>query len=207
MKIRYIAVFGAIGVAAIALIGAGAAATFNTTTTSNQTISAGTLAVVLYGGASGNGTPTITLGTVSNVGSSFTTGDQSIEMYNSGGVKATESTMTLGGVTTFGDPTLLNGLQVCVATNQNTVIYNGSLAAAISAGSLTYYGGTTITPGGADYYYVNIYAGIEPTMCGNDTGSQYADSVGTDSTSNSTPLAAGAQGESVAVSQTVGYTG
>ena len=59
MKLRTMAVLGGLGVAAIALIGAGASATFTTKTTSTQRITAGTLSLVLTAKnvASGYDTP------------------------------------------------------------------------------------------------------------------------------------------------------
>jgi predicted ribosomally synthesized peptide with SipW-like signal peptide len=210
MKLRTIAMTGVLSLAGLGLVGAGAHAVFTQNTVSSQTISSGSLGVVLWAnGASGDNTATITLATPPNVGSSFTTGDQLVKMINNGTIAATESTVTLSGVTTYGATNdLLNGLQVCVATNNNLVIYNGSLVA-VSGSPLTYYGGTTIAAsGGSDYYFVNIYAGNEPTMCGNDTANEYADTYGTDSTSNSSALGSNsAEGESVSVSLTVGYTG
>jgi predicted ribosomally synthesized peptide with SipW-like signal peptide len=200
---------GVLSLAGLGLVGAGAHAVFTQNTQSNQTISSGSLGVVLWAnGASGDNTATITLATPPNVGSSFTTGDQLVKMINNGTIAATESTITLAGVTTIGATNdLLNGLQVCVATNNNLVIYNGSLVG-VNGSLLTYYGGGTIAAGGSDYYFVNIYAGNEPTMCGNDTANQPADSYGTDSTSTSSPLGSNsAEGESVSVSLTVGYTG
>jgi len=208
-RLRTIATVGAMSIAGLGLIGAGAHAVFTTSTTSSQTINAGTLDVVLSAsGAGGNGTSTISLATPAAVGSSFTTGDQLVEMSNVGNIPATESTLTVTGVTTIGaDNTLLDGLQLCVATNNNVVVYNGPLTTASSTSPLTYYGGLTIAAGSADYYIVNVYAGNEPTICGNDGASAYADTYGSDSTSSSASLGNGAQGEAVEYSLTVGYTG
>jgi hypothetical protein len=209
MKLRTIAIIGALGIAAIALIGAGAAAQFATTTTSNQTINAGTLSglVVLSNPtASGNGTPTITLATPASVGSSFTTGDQPVEMTNNASFAATESTITLQG---SAPNDLYDGLNVCVANNEgplDTVIYNGPLSA-INGIAQPYYGGTTIAPGGTDYYYVNIYAGNELTMCDDDGANGASALYGSPYLSHSNPLDAAAAGESQTVSLTVGYTG
>jgi len=206
MKLKTVAMTGVLSLAGLGLIGAGAHAQFNTSTTSTQTINAGAPSVVLYNAsATNNWNPTITLATPTDVGSSFTTGDQQVQMYNNGPITVTEATITLSASTTTGSD-MYAGTDVCIATQyNNTVIYNGPLAS-VNGVQETYSGGGTIASGGSDYYYVNIYAGNEPTMCGNDTAGEYADSPGTDSPSSwASPLDSAAAGENVTVNLTVGY--
>jgi predicted ribosomally synthesized peptide with SipW-like signal peptide len=209
MKLKTVAMTGMMSLAGLGLIGVGAHAVYNDSTVSNQSINAGTLGVVLSNPlAVGNGTGTITLATPANVGSSFTTGDQQVQMYNNGSVTATEATISLSGATTIGaDNSLLNGLQICIASNNGYTIFNGALTSAIADGNITYSGATTIAPTGSDYYYVNVYAGNEPTMCAGNGAGGSAYGYGSDGTSSSSPLVNGSQSESVAYSLTVNYTG
>jgi hypothetical protein len=204
MKLKTVAMTGVLSLAGLGLIGAGAHAAWTTNTTSAQTINAGTPSVVLYAsGATNNGTANITLATPGDVGSSFTTGDQQVQIYNNGNVAATETSVSIAG-STAND--LYYGLQVCIATNNNAVIYNGPLSTAQTDSPITYPSPTTIAAGSSDYYYVNVYAGNEPTMCGGDLAGGYADTYGTDSTSDSNSLAPAAAGESQTYTLTVGYT-
>src|SRR5487761_1277322 len=100
MKLRTIAVVGGLGVAGLALIGAGAAATFTQNTTSSQKITAGTMNVVLSAdGAAGNNTPSITLADLGPVNSSFETATQ-ITIHNNGNLTVNEINLQLSDTNT-----------------------------------------------------------------------------------------------------------
>lgn len=208
------AVLGGLGVAAIALIGAGAAAQFTTSTTSTQNVTAGTLSVVLYGPSGnnwgGNGTTSLTLPAVV-AGSSFTTGDQTVTMYNNGTLPAGEITEAIG--TNYPGSALAGELSVCETSfgpggTPQYVIYNGPLSGATSYVQPI---SGTIAVGGTDTYTINVYAGSEPTDCGSasvTTISQAAAGViATPGTSTGTVLDNTVEGESLNVTVTVGYSG
>ena len=163
MKLRSIAVLGGLGVAAIALIGAGASAEFSTSTTSSQNITAGTLSVVLYAsGATGNGTPTIALPDAAPVGSTFATSPTLIQIYNNGNITATEISMQLADTNNNG--TLEGETWACMYSDQE-LAFNEPLTTVEGYGSVLF-GATTLAPGASDYYTLVFYAGAADTGCG-----------------------------------------
>lgn len=200
MRLRNIAVLGGIGVAALALIGVGAAATFTQTTVSNQQIQAGTLDVTLsttLGGATlSNNGQTLTLAQFGPTQSSFTTGDQLITITNSGDITVNEITEQLGAT---GASALINELSVCEVSS-GTVIYNGLLKDGLSLQSIA----GTIAPAGTDSYTINVYAGSETTACGTVTTVGSTAVLGT---SSGPSLDNSVMGLTANVSVTVGYSG
>jgi hypothetical protein len=213
-KFRTIAMVGAMSIAGLGLIGAGAHAIFTTSTTSTQNITAGTLSVVLSSPAAtaGNGTGTLTLGAYGPTASTFTTGDDTVTMTNNGTIPASELTETIG--TDYPTSTLAGELYVCEVSygpglTPDYVIYNGPLTSALYTQAIT----GTIAVNGIDEYTTNIYAGSEPTLCGdNFTAGPLANAgVGTivtaDATSPAPALDNSVMGESLDVTLTVGYSG
>jgi hypothetical protein len=179
MKTRTIAVLGGLGVAAIALIGAGASATFSTSTTSSQSITAGTLSVVLYGpsGSSGDGSNALTLPSVGPVGSTFASTPVEVQIYNNGNITASE--ITLQVTDTNNNSTLQGEVWACMvsgwASSSPWIMFNQPLWQIESYGSLPLAGqgipvsatGTDIAPGASDYYTLQFYAGpTAATQCG-----------------------------------------
>src|ERR1035438_941934 len=178
MKLRTMAVLGGLGVASIALIGVGAAATFTTSTTSSQSITAGTLSVVLYAaGATGNGTSSIALASVGTVGSTFATTPVEVQVYNNGDITASEISLK---VTDWNNnSTLQSGVWACMvsgwASSTPWVMFNEPLSTIESYGSAALAGqgipvsatGADIAPGDSDYYTLQFYAGpTAATQCG-----------------------------------------
>jgi hypothetical protein len=172
------AVLGGLGVASIALIGVGAAATFTTSTTSSQSITAGTLSVVLYAdGATGNGTSSIALASVGTVGSTFATTPVEVQVYNNGDITASEISLK---VTDWNNnSTLQSGVWACMvsgwASSTPWVMFNEPLSTIESYGSVALAGqgipvsaaGADIAPGDSDYYTLQFYAGpTAATQCG-----------------------------------------
>ena len=179
MKLRMIAVLGGLGVAAIALIGAGASAVFTTSTTSSQSITAGTLSVVLYGpsGSSGNGSNSLTLPSVGPVGSTFASTPVEVQIYNNGNVTASE--ITLQVTDTNNNSTLQGEVYACMwsgigAPGGPWIMFNQPLWQIERYGSLPLAGqgtpvplGADLAPGVSDYYYLQFYAGpTASTECG-----------------------------------------
>jgi hypothetical protein len=176
MKLRTMAVLGGLGVAAIALIGAGASATFTANTTSTQSISAGTLSLVLTANnvASGYDTPSITFAPLTNVPSTFISPAELITITNNGSVTANE--INLQVTDTAGNPAganLASEMSMCIYSD-GSILFNGTLKADESLGNMAV--GGTIAPSGTDTYTAVFYAGNEATGCGNVSGYQYGTS-------------------------------
>ena len=161
---------GALGVAGLGLVGLGAHAAFTQTAYTQQAITAGTMNVVLSSSGGSWSSPTLTMASVTNVGSNFTTGDQLVTITNNG-------TFTVTGMTlTFSDPsanaTFDSEAQICLY--RSGTLYNNSFDA---------FTGTVTVPlniapsGGTDSFYVNVYAGSGFTTpaCGNDGAAALTD--------------------------------
>jgi predicted ribosomally synthesized peptide with SipW-like signal peptide len=219
-KLRTIALTGVLGVAGLGLIGAGGHAVFSASTTSNQTITAGTPGVTLSGSCyagpcAGNPSDLYSLspdGTTLSFtaggpfGSSFTTGDELVTATNTGNIPLTELVFTLGN--NYPLSQLATESQVCIgSTGLGTSgsffqIYNGPLSGVPAGGwgqqgdTLTIAGSTpTSNSGPTDNYIVNVYAGPnEPTACG--TSGLSTPTLNTD-----------AEGQSIVVSATMTYQG
>jgi len=180
MKLRTMAVLGGLGVAAIALIGAGASAVFTTSTTSSQTITAGTPNVTLStpnGGAtlSANG-QALTLAPYGPVGSTFLSPIQTINVTNTGNIPVTEFTIQVSDTAdnAAGGP-LSNEMSMCL-TSDGYIMYNGTLADGEALITLDptppyilYPAGSPLGPN-SDQYTMQFYAGSEDTGCGTWSG-------------------------------------
>lgn len=201
MDLRKLALFGVSGVAGLGLIGVGAHATFTQNTVSSQQISSGHMKVVLsQGPATDASGPTLTLPALGPVGSSFTTGDQTITITNQGNIPVNEILSTPGDTVGSGaaSQALAAEAYLCEVSS-GTVIYNGPLA---SAGAQPIAG--TLAPSATDSYTVNVYAGSEQTACGSVT------SVGASAvsgTSTAPSLTNDAQDGVITPTLTVSYTG
>lgn len=96
LKLRNIAMMGAMGTAGLGLVGAGALVVTQNTA-SSQTITAGTMKVDLSSsaaGVTGNNTPTLTFLATAPENSSFTTGDQLVTITDNGNIPLSEITST-----------------------------------------------------------------------------------------------------------------
>jgi hypothetical protein len=210
MKLKTVAMTGVMSLAGLGLVGAGAHAVFTTSTTSSQNITSGNLSVVLSSAAAtaGNSTTTLTLGAYGPTASSFTTGDDTITMTNNGTIPATELTVTLG--TNYPSSQLAADLYVCTVRD-GYVIYNGPLADGLSPLGIPT---GTIASGGTDSYTTNIYAGSEPTLCGDNftagpltTLGGFLNTTSGDATSPAPSLTNVDMNQSLNVTVTVGYSG
>ncbi len=200
MWLKKIAALGGVGFAGLALIGAGATATFTQTTQSYQQITAGTMNVQLSTAVTGaslsNNNQTLTLPAFGPTQSSFTTGDQLVTITNNGNITVQEITEQMG---VTGDSALINQLYVCEVSS-GTVIYNGPLASGLSAQQIA----GTLAPNATDSYIINVYAGAEPTACGAVTQIGATAVAGT---STAPSLDNNAQGKTATVSVTISYQG
>ncbi len=197
MFTRKIATLSGVGIAGLALISAGAMATFTQTTQSYQQVTAGTMNVTLSGeGVLSDSAHTLTFANFGPTGSTFTTGDKLVTITNSGDISVNEITSQIG---VSGDADLISQLYVC-ETSSGTVIRNGPLSAALGVQAIV----GTLAPTSTDAYTINVYAGNATTACGAVTAVG-APAVSGTSTAPSLPNAA--QGLNATVSVTVGYSG
>lgn len=155
---KKIATLGGVGLAGIALIGAGALATFTQDTNSNQVINAGTMKVVLSAdGASGNGTPTITLPPVGPTGSTFTAGPNLVTINNTGNIPATEISLKVSDTNSGSNADLaLKAQTYACLYSAGYIIFNEPLTVAESYLAFAV-GNTQVPP--PDSYTLVLYAG------------------------------------------------
>ena len=178
MKLRTVAMTGVMSLAGLGLVGAGAHAAFTTTTTSNQTVSAGTLSLVLSANnATGNGSVgnPLVLPAVGNVGSSFVSTPELITITNTGSLAASEINLQVTDSATLANNNITNSalaseMYLCLYSDSN-IVFNGLLSADEALGNMAV--GGTVPIGGTDTYTAVFYAGSEPTGCGNVSGYQY----------------------------------
>lgn len=198
---------GVAGILGLGLIGVGAHAAFTTSTTSKQTITAGTLDVVLHatpGLVTGSNTQAVlTLKSAPAEGSTFSTGTVKITVKNAGNVPVSEIKFTPGdtyNASTSKDSAFATAANICV-TSTTYVLFNGPLHTFLSGQIVT----GTIQPFASTPYVVNVYAGTVHTACGSATGGETAPAGG--GTSTSPALTNTAQGGVIQPSITVTETG
>jgi predicted ribosomally synthesized peptide with SipW-like signal peptide len=170
MKLNKIAMTGVMSLAGLGLVGAGAHAVFTQNTQSTQQITAGTMNVQLstpaVGATLSNSNQTLTFA-LSTVGSTFTTGDELVNITNYSNIPVSEIVSTpsdtYNGASTAA--TAFAGEVYMCEVSSGEVIYNGLLSAAGVqgiAGTLNAYP----TSGDTDNYIVNFYAGAALQACG-----------------------------------------
>lgn len=162
MKLKMIAAVGGVSLAGIALIGAGASATFTQDTTSSQSITAGTMNVDLSAqGATGNGTPNITLPAAGPESSTFSE-SKLITITNNGNIPVNEISLKLGD--TNNNATLQSETWACFYSD-GEVLFNEPLTTVEGYGSGVVMG--PVAPnGGTDSYTLVVYAGQIDNGCG-----------------------------------------
>ena len=170
MKTRTIAVLGGLGVAAIALIGAGASATFTQNTTSSQTITAGTMNVTvssLSPGTGGNGTQSITLPPSNAYESSSFVESYTVLITNNSNIPVNEIAYTLTDPNALSNGASLafnNEAWACLYSDQY-IYFNEPLSTVIGYGETAEI--DTLAGGATDSYTLVVYAGpTENTGCG-----------------------------------------
>lgn len=156
---------GALGVGAMALIGAGASATFTDGVHADQSIRAGELNVSVRGPAdSSTDGKTVTLARLGPVASTFTTGPQRVFAMNAGTVNA--HAVRLSAAATGGPRSLRAEIYVKIVrwsgangTGTNTEVYNDTLTN-LEANPISITG-PVVVPSGWDQFDVTFYAGSE----------------------------------------------
>jgi hypothetical protein len=198
---RKFALVGALGTMGMSLIGVGAHAVFTTSATASQTITAGTLTVVLStteAGATGNNTTNLTLPSFGPTGSSFTTGDQPITIKNTGNIPANETLDAFSNGD--GSDALSSEAYLCVVDQFGYVDYNGLFSGATS---VIFGPGNPIAAGSSVTFTANIYAGSETTACGSSAHGTQAVS----GTSTAPSLTNTAEGNVMAPTLTLSFSG
>jgi predicted ribosomally synthesized peptide with SipW-like signal peptide len=187
---RKVLTVGALGVAALALISTGAGATFHDSAKAQQTITAGTLSVLITspsGSTSGDG-KTLTLNTLTNEPSHFSGPQETITVTNNGSVPATVTGFTAADTTN--NAALEGALNIQLVDSSNNVIYDGLFSTLkTTAGSTQIPGGTTIPR------YGSMTATVTFSSTGNTDGN------------NGTGLPQAAQGGWVVPTLTANFTG
>jgi predicted ribosomally synthesized peptide with SipW-like signal peptide len=226
MKLRTVAMTGVMSLAGLGLVGAGAHAVFTATTTSAQTITAGTLSLVLQATnpdgsqVSGYNTNSITFAPQAPVASSFVTAPQLITIYNNGNVTATEISMQLTDPNAYANGASLaldNQTWVCMYSD-NELAFNEPMTTVEGYGSVVI-GAQTIAPKATDTYTVVFYAGSTDGGCGTTftgiSGNTYttfegysgAPAFGPNTDPLAIPLTSAAEGGTITPTFTVSYSG
>jgi len=154
---RKVLTVGALGVAALALIGTGAGATFHDSAKAQQTITAGNLSVLITS-PSGSTSPdgkTVTLNTLTNEPSHFSGPQETITVKNNGAVPATVTGFTAAD--TYDNAALEGALNIQLVDSGGHQICN-DLISTLKAGTgfIAIPGGTTIATGGSMNVYVTF---------------------------------------------------
>jgi predicted ribosomally synthesized peptide with SipW-like signal peptide len=227
MKLRTVALTGVMSLAGLGLVGAGAHAVFTATTTSAQTITAGTLSLVLQATnpdgseVTGYNTNSITFAPQAPVASSFVTAPQLITIYNNGNVTATEISMKLTdpyNVANAASAALDSQTWVCMYSD-GELAFNEPMTTVEGYGSVVI-GAQTIAPQATDSYTVVFYAGSADSGCGPTftgiSGDTYTNfeaytppnpALGTNPDPLALPLTSAAEGGTITPTFTVSYSG
>ena len=207
LRLRTVAVAGGLGLAGMGVVGVGAHAMFSATTSSAQTIPAGTVDMTLFSpfhGVKGNYTPNIRFADLGPEGSTFTTWDQLVTVTNRSDIPVSDITATPGD-STDGSPASVafaNEVSLC-EVSLDRVIYNGllHLAPALAIDDTL---AASPGPGNTLDYAFNIFAGHALTACGTGTPGTWPAPAGF---SNAPPLNPDAEGGVINPSLMVSATG
>ncbi len=173
LSLRRLAIAGALGISGLSLVGLGVGAVFTAQTTSTQQITAGSVSVAISSPSSAtcpsasSDCASLALPTVGPVTSSFSTGDQTIIVTNTGTLGLSQLNLSFSLTNASSD--LAAAAYVCLGTTGTgssfTQIYDGPLAGLVG-GSYIQNGSPLLPPGSTYTFVVNIYAGSVSTACG-----------------------------------------
>jgi predicted ribosomally synthesized peptide with SipW-like signal peptide len=209
-KSRKFLTVGALGVGAMALIGAGATATFTDAASGSQKITAGTMSLYAHsvGGTTSADGRTVTLPAFGPTGSTFQTTNYPVLITNNGNVKVTELSITLSDANdgAANSVALRNQVNVCMWSDP-WIVANGALTTGEALNPAVGLNPVDLAPGETETIYVDFYAGMNATRCGNTTSS--GPTTGSLWGSYSTPasLTNAAQGGVVTPTMTLHFTG
>ena len=173
-KSRKFLTAGAVGVAALALIGAGASATFSDEVNATQTVTAGTMDVQITDGGGGTVAwdgKTVTLPSFGPTGSTFESTHRIITVTNKGliPVKSLAFQMSESHVGTANNNALLAQTNVCIQSTDTSggpwTEGNGPLATAVALNPTVAQNPVTLDPTKSMTFSVGFYAG-QDSVCG-----------------------------------------
>jgi hypothetical protein len=171
---RKILTAGAVGVAALALIGTGAGATFTDAVQAHRTVTAGTMDVRISDGGGGtvsaNG-KSVTLSPVGPTGSTFESAQQTVTVKNYGDIPVTSDAiqMSESHADTARNNALFAQTNVCIQSTDYSggpwTEGNGPLAAAVALNPTVKQNAVVLQPGQSLTFSVNFYAGQDSSLC------------------------------------------
>jgi hypothetical protein len=171
---RKILTAGAVGVAALALIGTGAGATFTDAVHANRTVTAGTTDVRISDGGGGDVSAdgkSVTLSPVGPTGSTFESDHQVVTVKNYGNIPVTSNAiqMTESHVGTANNNALLAQTYVCIQSTDYSggpwTEGNGPLATAVALNPTVKQNAVVLQPGDTLTFSVDFYAGQDSSYC------------------------------------------
>ena len=174
---------GALGVAALALIGAGGSATFRDALDANQKVTAGTMNVWISDGAGGTVSPdgkSVTLPDFGPTGSTFETEHRVITVTNYGNIPVKSLAFQMGGTrgTSQASYTLWNQVNVCIKSTDKSGTRtegNGPLTTAVALTPSVAQNPVDLDPGQSMTFSVDFYAGRNSKNC----DARYSDGTNT----------------------------
>ncbi len=216
---------GAISVAALALIGTGAGASFTDAVNNTQHITAGTMNVKITDGAGGSVSPdgkTVTFASFGPQGSTFETPQKVITIRNNGNIPAMAKSiqMTESHVGTANNNALLAQTNVCIQSTDPAgeggggpwTEGNGPLTTALALNPTVAQNPFVLQPGETMTFSVTFYAGQDSANC-NEVSSDGTNTKNTwdgyDGGPYHTPasLTNAAQGGTITPTMTFNFTG
>jgi hypothetical protein len=163
---------GAVGVAALALIGTGAGATFTDAVHANRTVNAGTMNIqITSGGNISADHKSVTLSPVGPTGSTFESEHKIITITNNGDIPATADAfqMTESHVGTANNNALAAQTNVCIQSTDDSggpwTEGNGPLGTAVALHPTVKENPVVLQPGQTMTFSVDFYAGQDSTQC------------------------------------------
>jgi hypothetical protein len=171
---RKILTAGAVGVAALALIGTGAGATFTDAVQAHRTINAGTMNVQISNGGGGSVSAdgkSVTLSPVGPTGSTFESTQQTVTIKNYGNIPVTSDAiqMSESHVGTANNNALFAQTNVCIQSTDYSggpwTEGNGPLSAAVALNPTVKQNPVVLQPGDTLTFSVDFYAGQDSSHC------------------------------------------
>jgi predicted ribosomally synthesized peptide with SipW-like signal peptide len=162
---------GAVGVAGLALVGAGAGASFTDSVHATQSIQAGTMNMQISGpGSVSADGKSITLPAFGPTGSTFESAKQVVTITNSGNIAATSAAIQMSEAHpgTANNNALFAQTNVCIMSTDPSGTWtegNGPLSAAVALDPTVKQNAVVIQPGHSIQVWVTYYAGQDSANC------------------------------------------
>lgn len=173
-KSRKFLTVSALGVAAFALIGAGASATFTDSANGSQQITAGKMSLVAHsvGGTTSSDGKTVTLPAFGPTGSVFETTNNPVLITNTSNITVTELEITLSDANNGAANSLALRSQVNVCMwSDPWIVANGKLTTGEALSPAVGLNKVDLAPGETETLYVDFYAGKDAAKCGTTSSS------------------------------------